>query len=177
MRLFYGIAILWCCSFKTITEEKPVQLKWENHFKGIPNNSSPFYAETRSTFNYQYTVTLKNGEFELQFKFFGGVDSLYSWVKKDKITDPKISKQLLNHEQGHANIGFLFLKEGEIKISSQNYTAKNYKSLIEKTYKEVSTFYEDLQKRYDEETQHGRNLLAQKKWDDEVANELRKYNQ
>lgn len=171
------LALILCSSFKTISEEKPIQLDWDRHFKGIPNNNSPYYAETKTNFRYRYNVKIRDGVFSIEFKFYGGVDSLNSWVKKEKITDPKASEQLLNHEQGHANIGFLHFKEAEIQISSQNYTASNYKNLIEETDKQLRIFYKDMQIRYDNETRHGIDLSAQKRWDNDLTQQLSKYNE
>lgn len=174
--------VAFCClisifyvSFKTEFGNKPTQLNWDIHFKGIPNTTSPYYAETSTYFKYKYNAKIRNGIFSIEFKFSGGVDSLQSWVKKDKIEDPKKSAQLLNHEQGHANIGYLLLKEAEIKISNQTYTESNFKSLIERTGNDARTYYAAMQKRYDDETQHGMDLSAQKKWDEYIANQLSKF--
>lgn len=82
---------------------------------------------------------------------------------------------MLNHEQGHANIGYLLLKEAEVKISNQKYTERNFKSLTEKTGNEVKAYFSAMQKRYDNETQHGMDLSAQKKWDEYIANQLKNY--
>ncbi len=176
IRLICGLVLILLSSFKINSQEKPLQLQWNIHFKGIPNYNSPYYAETKTHFRYRYNVKIRDGVFSIEFKFYGGVDSLNSWVKKEKITDQKASEQLLNHEQGHANIGFLHLKEAEIKISSQNYTASNYKRLITETDQQLRVVYNNMQDQYDNETQHGLDLSAQKRWDNHLINELSKYN-
>ena len=172
---FFLLAIFVFSSF-VVTKTKPTQLEWDKHFKGLPNQNSAFLAETHTHFSYKYNVKIRNGVFSIQFKFESGVDSLTSWVKKDKLTTETASLRLLNHEQGHANIGFLLAKEGEIRITQQNYNQDNYKTLIDQTGKEVRTFYREMQKRYDLETQHGVDLVAQKKWDDFLKKEINKYN-
>ena len=81
----------------------------------------------------------------------------------------------LNHEQGHVYINFLLLKEGELRIRNQNYTINNYKKLIQLTANKISKQYSDMQSRYDNETKHGSDLVAQRQWDDYLKKQLDSY--
>ncbi|MFA6277568.1 MAG: DUF922 domain-containing protein [Pedobacter sp.] len=168
--------VLFFSSFKTLQEEAyPEQIDWDTHFKAQPDEHSAFAAETVTTWHYNYNATVRNNHLHIDFKFSAGVVPEKSWVKPDRISNRKVSRQLLNHEQGHVYINFLLLKEGNIQIRNQKYTPSNYKRLIQATANKVSDYYNNLQNRYDNETKHGSDLEAQSRWDDFIRSELNKY--
>lgn len=169
-------AFLLFSGFKTQSTLSPIQLDWDLHFKGVADEHSPFAALTATTWHYSYTSTVRNNHLHIDFKFSGGVDPDKSWVKMDRIRDRKTRNILLKHEQGHVYINFILLKAGETTIRNQQYTPNNYKQRIQKTANQISKYYSDLQKRYDDETRHGVDLEAQSKWDNYIQNELAKYN-
>ena len=163
------------CSFKTQQEIYPEQIDWDTHFLGKPDQTSAYAALTVTNWHYSYNSKITGNNLHIDFKFTGGIDPQKSWVKPDRIRTRKISRQLLNHEQGHANINFLLLKEGEQQVRFQNYTATNYKRLIQANANRVSKYYSDMQSRYDVETEHGANLNAQARWDDYIREQLNRY--
>ncbi|MEE1943930.1 hypothetical protein VRU48_02345 [Pedobacter sp. KR3-3] len=175
--LNFTIVILIVClsSFKAGREVYPEQLDWDTHFRGEPDSHSAYAALTVTTWHYSYTSKIRDGHLSIDFKFAAGVDPTRSWVKRDRISNRKTSRQLLNHEQGHVYINFLLLKVGEIQIPSQKYTTSNYKRLIVQTANRISDYYSAMQDRYDDETKHGSDLEAQARWDDFLRSELNKY--
>lgn len=162
-------------AFQTQQEIYPEQVDWDTHFLAKPDKLSPYAALTVTNWHYSYNAKISGNKLHIDFKFSGGVVPTESWVKQDRISNRKISRQLLNHEQGHVNINFILLKEGEQQVRYQNYTTSNYKRLIQANANKVSKYYSDMQSRYDLETKHGSDLEAQASWDDYIRDQMNKY--
>lgn len=152
----------------------PETLDWDTHFRGTPDHNSQYAAVTSTIWQYGYTAKTRGNNLTIDFSFLGGVDANKSWVKKERISNRNTSKILLNHEQGHVYINFLLLKNGERILRNQQYTVQNYKRLVDKTAKDLSKFYNNMQDRYDVETKHGSDLEAQERWNSFFESELSK---
>lgn len=172
--LFLLVISLWSSIFQQM-EAMPEQINWRSHFLAQPDKHSPYFAMTATRWHYSYTANVRGQRLHIDFKFMAGIDPNESWVKLNELRGAESKRKLLNHEQGHVNINFLLLKDGEQQIRFQNYTVNNYKSKILTNAKKVSQYYSELQKRYDEETQHGSNDTAQARWDRYIEQELRKF--
>lgn len=155
----------------------PEQVNWATHYKGKPNNSSPFFALTTMVWNYSYESTLYRNRVEIKLKNNVSIDKAKSWVKWDKIKDSDASKRLLHHEQGHVNIQYILLNEAEAQLQNRSYSPKTFRQDIANKAKEISAFFDDLQNRYDEETEHGLNRKAQQEWDKYIEEGLESYRQ
>lgn len=164
-------------AFTTQREIYPEQLDWDTHFLAKPDRNSPYAALTVTNWHYSYKSTIRNNHLHIDFDFYGGVVPEESWVKNDRISNRRVSRQLLNHEQGHVYINFILLKDGEITVRNQKYTPGNYKRLIQATANKVGKYYSDLQSRYDTETKHGSDLAAQSRWDSYLQQEMAKFKQ
>ena len=177
-KLIYLIPILALVVFSAFSAKNlynPEKIDWDTHFHGQPDQYSPYAAVTATIWQYSYVTKISANKLHIDFKFKAGVDSEKSWVKTKRIKNKEISKELLNHEQGHVYINYLLLKNGEETIRNQKYTKLNYKKLIKHTADKVSKKYSELQIRYDDETDHGSNLVAQGRWDNLIKKELSKY--
>jgi hypothetical protein len=84
-----------------------------------------------------------------------------SWVKKGKETD-----ELLSHEQGHFNIGKLCAIELTNSISKTVFLKSDFSDKFNAIYKEIRDKYEVMNGQYDLETNHSKDKVNQKKWDD-----------
>ncbi len=153
----------------------PEQLNWRTHFLAEPDEHSSFYALTATRWHYSYHASISGNNLHIDFKFSAGVDPDQSWVKLNRLKGAESKRKLLNHEQGHVNINFLLLKDGEQKIRFQRYTIKNYKKSIQENANKISAYYRDMQKRYDEETKHGSDDANQERWDRVIEEQLKKY--
>lgn len=153
----------------------PEKVNWRTHFLGEPDKNSPFYALTATRWHYSYHAKVRDKDLHIDFKFSAGVDPNESWVKLNHLKNAESKRKLLNHEQGHVNINFLLLKEGEQRIRFQSYTIKNYKKSIQENANKVSAYYRDMQVRYDKETKHGTDDLQQERWDQYIDEQLKKY--
>lgn len=154
---------------------RPEQLNWRTHFLADADEHSSFYALTATRWHYSYNASIRGKDLHINFKFSAGVDPSQSWVKLNRLKGAESKRKLLNHEQGHVNINFLLLKDGEQKIRFQRYTIKNYKKSIQENANKVSAYYSDMQNRYDEETKHGSDDANQERWDRFLETQLKKY--
>jgi hypothetical protein len=172
----FGILpIMLLSAFSTQEISKPEQINWDSHFLAEPDKHSAYYALTATQWQYSYRATVRGNNLHIDFKFTAGVDPSKSWVKLGSIRGAESKRKLLNHEQGHVNINFLLLKDGQQKIRFQQYTIHNYKKAIQKNANKVSAYYRAMQDQYDEETKHGSDDLQQKRWDEIIQKELNKY--
>ncbi len=162
-------------AFKANYDTFPEKIEWDTHYNAKPDNYSPYAALTVTIWQYSYLTKIRGNQLNIDFSFVAGIDSEKSWVKRKRIKNKEISKQLLNHEQGHVLINYLLLKEGELKIRNQKYTLSNYKKLIQLNAKQISKKYSDMQITYDDQTKHGSDLAAQRKWDNLIQEELNRY--
>ncbi|RZL49889.1 MAG: hypothetical protein EOP00_06170 [Pedobacter sp.] len=174
-KIIFIITTVFFFSFKTQQGIVPEQIDWDTHFLAKPDKLSPYAALTVMNWHYSYKSKISGNNLHIDFQFSGGVVPAESWVKPDRIRTRKISRELLNHEQGHVNINFLLLKEGEIQVRFQKYNVSNYKRLIQANANKVGKYYSDMQSRYDVETEHGANLSAQARWDDYIREQLNRY--
>jgi hypothetical protein len=153
----------------------PEQISWRSHFLAAPDEHSPFFASTATQWHYSYNATIRGNNLHIDFKFSAGVDRNASWVKLNRLKGAESKRKLLKHEQGHVNINFLLLKDGEQKVRFQRYTVRNYKKLIQENANKVSAYYRDMQTRYDKETKHGSDDANQERWDRLIEEQLRRF--
>jgi hypothetical protein len=149
-------------------QESTGQLIWSD-FTGRVDKGSSFNAFTSYKFNTKVgnikfvgDSAIING-FEVILEF----DQKNSWAKKDKVTD-----DLLVHEQGHFNLGILCVKEIMKKYKEAKFTKSNYNSLLQSIVNESSRKYNEMGIKYDEETDHSKNIEQQLKWNKVFAEQL-----
>lgn len=79
---------------------------------------------------------------------------------------------MLVHEQGHFNIGLLYMKEILKKIPATSFSKAHFPQEIKLMLDEISKKYKDMGIQYDEETDHSKNKEKQAKWNDFFFKEL-----
>lgn len=136
-------------------------LNWAD-FKGTPNDNSPYFAYTAWKTNVKFSGVQFEGEkafingFEMTVEF----DAINSWVKKGKETD-----ELLKHEQGHFDVGVLYMQEVLQSIAAANFTKAGYKDEFQKIIKDIHDKYVAMGDKYDKDTNHSIKKDEQAKWD------------
>jgi len=155
---------------KDFTE--PIQLDWKTYFKGKPDSNSPFFALTAMTWKYSYESTVYRNRVVINLKNEISIDKDRSWVRWDKIKDQEVSASLLHHEQGHVNIQYILYSEAERVLKNRNYAVKNYKAQISQLANEISSYFDTMQRNYDEETEHGSNHKMQARWDKIIEDKM-----
>jgi Bacterial protein of unknown function (DUF922) len=168
MRIILGFIL--CISFMQAAAQKIIisgkegnrPLVWED-FKGKPDNSIPYFAMTNWAVSYGFSnvqfkgdeVVIGNFDVKLELMPKG------SWLKAGKGT-----AALLEHEQGHFNTGLLCLKTflKREKELLPTLTRKNFGEQIQLLFNEVLKKYTLMGEKYDEETDHSKNIEQQAKW-------------
>ena len=141
------------------------KLTWAD-FKGpIPPGAVPA-ATTASGISYEYSANLIHHEVKLDFKVTAFFYPNESWYKPE-ICDSHI----LQHEQLHFDISEVFARRMRMKLRNTSFT-ENVKSEIRKIYRETIKELEDLQDKYDWETNFSRNPEAQARWNARIKEAL-----
>ncbi len=134
-------------------------LTW-NDFKGEPDKGSPYFANTAWTTLYLDQVKFTDTVALLtSFQFTLMLDPKSTWLKPGKGSDA-----LLKHEQGHFDIGYLFMQEVIKNIKTVSFSRQNFQKELEAFITKIHQKYTDLNKQYDDETAHSANKEAQEKW-------------
>lgn len=135
-------------------------LKWAD-FAGAPDNNSSFFAYTAYTTKFKYDDVQFNEDkaifkgFEMTLEF----DAKNSWVKKGKESD-----DLLKHEQGHFDVGVLYMQEVLVKINSAKFSRTGFQGQFRKLVGDIHLKYKELATQYDKETAHSTKKEEQDKW-------------
>lgn len=141
------------------------KLTWSD-FKGpVPPDAVPA-ATTASGISYEYSANLIHHEVKLDFKVTAFFYPNESWYKPE-VCDAHI----LQHEQLHFDISEVFARRMRIKLRNTSFT-ENVKSEIRKIYRETLKELEDLQDKYDWETNFSRNPEAQARWNAQIKEAL-----
>ncbi|MEQ9169109.1 MAG: DUF922 domain-containing protein [Fulvivirga sp.] len=135
-------------------------------FKGAPNPSSPFDAEANSGVRYTYTFTTQGSAAQVNFEVHSFFNAEQSWIKSQKQTD-----LLLEHEQLHFDISELHARKLK-KAFGEYHFSKSPKKEIEKIFNKINKERAEMQVKYDHESDHSKNKLAQAKWKAFVKAEL-----
>ena len=98
------------------------------------------------------------------------LDSLKTWIKNGNQ-----SERLLQHEQGHFDIGHLAMLEFLQLVKQTTFYRLDFRVKVAELFRDVLKKYNEMGLLYDEETQHFRNTKKQKEWDQRLQNELANY--
>lgn len=146
---------------------------WQEHraidwtdFKGVPNLTSPYDAEANSGVRYTYTFATRGSTTQVNFEVHSFFNAEQSWIKSQKQTD-----FLLEHEQLHFDISELHARKLK-KAFGEYQFSKSPKKEIEKIFNKINKERAEMQVKYDHESDHSKNKLAQAKWKTFVKAEL-----
>ena len=144
------------------------KLTWGN-FKATPDYSHPYAAITYSGMSYGFSADVINGEVYVNYEVNCFFVANKSWVKRRYKGD----KELLNHEQLHFDITELYTRKFKKELSAMTFSG-NVKSEIKAVYKRITKEKVSFQEKYDLETDHSKNVAAQKRWQLNIHSELQK---
>ncbi|MFQ5335045.1 MAG: DUF922 domain-containing protein [Flavobacteriales bacterium] len=139
------------------------KLEWSD-FKAKPQNDNPFDAETHWAVKYNTHLSHDT----LVFEILCYVEPEKSWVKKEDKT-----AQLLNHEQGHFDIGELFTRKLRKALTEHHFTIDNMQKEIPQIYNMIMQECTDFQRQYDKETEHSKDIEEQVIWDQKIAGSMK----
>ena len=140
------------------------RLAWAD-FQGIPPTRGDESALTSYSLFHGVTCTGRSFEFRVVAAFL----PRQSWVKPAIVANPTESARTLRHEQTHFDLSEVHARRMRRYFSELfepcMKTAEELGSLAERFVREESA----AQRRYDEETSHGRVTRKQADWDAEVG--------
>lgn len=151
-----------------ITWNENRKLTWED-FRGEPNRSAGFVASTNTGINFGYSYSQTNNEVIVEHS----VESFFS-PEKSWFIPGQVSHHVLNHEQVHFDISELHARILRKRLDSRKFT-KKVKSEIETIYLQVEAQRKTMQKKFDVETDHSRNVEKEILWEKRIAKQLAEY--
>lgn len=141
-------------------------LTWDD-FKGVPDYNNPGGAITSSGFAFNAQMNMENDVIHLSVRVYTFFSKKRSWKK------PGINSDYhLLHEQRHFDITRLYAQKFCNELAKADFTAANYNKLLTSLFNTSFTESNDLQQRYDDETQHSIKTAEQLKWNDKIGQEL-----
>ena len=170
---FTFLLLFFCLQFSDLQGQeklwsKTYRLTWLD-FSAQPDVSHPYAAITYSGMSYSFSAEVINGEIKAKFKVNCFFLPNKSWVKLGYEND----FNLLAHEQLHFDISELYARKFRQKLSKMSFT-ENIKVEISNLYTKITKEKIEVQKAYDNETDHSVNIIKQKQWEQKIKSELQK---
>lgn len=144
------------------------KLTWED-FRGTPDRSVGFVASTNTGINFGYSFSITNNNVNVEYS----VESFFS-PEKSWFLQGQVSQHVLNHEQAHFDISELHARILRKRLEEKKFT-KNVKSEIERIYLQVEAQRKAMQKKFDAQTDHSRNIEKEIQWEKRIAQQLADY--
>lgn len=146
------------------------KLTWDD-FRATPIQNANFVANTNSAIHFSYSYTIENNNVQVR----STVESFFS-PKRSWYIPGKVTTHILAHEQTHFDISELHARILRKKIEQKRFT-KNVKSEIEAIYRQVDEQKIAMQKKFDAESDHSRNVKNEMRWRQYIATQLAEHNQ
>lgn len=140
-------------------------------FKGKPDYTVGFEALTSSEIGINYTLDQVNNDYVLNVNVYCDFLKPQSYVKPDKKT-----AYILNHEQHHFDLTYIYTKKFINRLKSASFTADNYESLMNGIYNECVFELSKKQEEYDNDTHHSEIVSKQEEWNKKIDTELASLN-
>lgn len=148
-------------------QERP-QVVWSD-FQGKPDLNSPFDAQVYSGMQYAMSYHEHDGIMKLDIDVHAFFNPTMSWSKKEKRSD-----YLLRHEQLHFDISELYARKLKKELEQFEFeSSKNPSKEIEHIFERLNKERKEMQKKYDQETDHSKNSASQLKWDKKISEALK----
>jgi hypothetical protein len=142
-------------------------LTWDDFKGGIPN--SRYAAEVSPTIGYSEQTDIKDGIIRLHLEIKVCLPKSACWAKEGVRGDA----YTLNHEQRHFDLAKIAAAHFVQKIKSEDLAVNNYDGPINVDYLDAYRQMDTLEKKYDKETTHGLDHLAQDTWNERIDRELK----
>lgn len=139
------------------------KLTWAD-YKSKPNTESDAAASTTTYLGIHYNISSKSFSYQIESRF----SKTRSWGlhKTDYI---------LSHEQGHFDIAEIYARILHKKMSAYKFNSKTYQKDLKKIYEEVTNAKDEMQNKYDKETNHSIRKAEQAAWLEKIATMLEEY--
>ncbi len=139
------------------------RLEWQD-FRGRPGSTSSTAAETASGIGYM--LQCRDGE--LSFAVLATFSKEESWVRTDVPGSATASAGTLRHERTHFDISELFARRLRQALSSAHDICPHHTKDARRTFEQLRSASEAMQKGYDRDTAHGTASAPQAAWEKRV---------
>ncbi len=147
--------------------EQP-KLTW-NSFKGEKPSNTEFAASVNTGIGFKWSYATDQGIIDLQYEVVSYVQPNFSWVvEKEK------DAELLTHEQLHFDITELHARMFRKRLSEYKF-GRNIRKAMSKIHGDIEFERNQMQKTYDNETEHSKNTVKQLFWEEKIAKLLEKF--
>ena len=161
--------LLWISTLNSVFGQEKrwsdEKLSWSD-YKKVIQQSGIHHAFTYSGITFE----LSSENDTVVIRVYSYFDPGQSWVHPDHRVPA-----LLNHEQLHFDICELYIRKLRKKISETELTILDPGSQIRTAFEQAWTDYQSAQSQYDEDTRHGLIEKDQKRWEKNIVDELRTY--
>ncbi|MAZ72913.1 MAG: DUF922 domain-containing protein [Flavobacteriaceae bacterium] len=168
--------ILFLFLISSLPINDAVQIQWREHrqltwrdFKGKPDAGDSFVASTNSGMSFSFSYKVTGGKMTMDYEVECNFYPELSWYKPDLVTD-----YILKHEQTHFDISELYTRKLR-KAMEETSFSNDPKEEVNKLYQKLESARQQLQIKYDFETDHSKNEPVEIQWRRFVAKELKKY--
>ena len=144
------------------------QLTWED-FRGVPDAGDSYVASTNSGISFSFSYKVTNGKMTMEYEVLCNFYPELSWYKPNLVTP-----YILKHEQTHFDISELYARKLR-KLMEETSFSNNPKEEVNEIYQNLESARQQLQIKYDFETDHSKNEPVEIQWRHFVAKELKKY--
>lgn len=136
------------------------KLTW-NDFKAPAYKLGDIAALSTTHLGFSYSMI--NGKMNYHIECSFEKKSSWGLVKTDYI---------LQHEQGHFDIGEIFARKLMKEVSGYSFNKATFQKDLDQIYQRIVNEKETFQQLYDEETSHSRNKTKQEEWLIKIRNLL-----
>lgn len=138
------------------------KLTW-NDFKGKPVSGSEAAAITNAGIGFKMMFHSKDNAATLSIAVDCNFSIGDSWVKNGRKTP-----YILNHEQHHFDIAYLYAMQFVQNLKAAKYTMKDYSKVIERIYNQCQQDLTTMQTDYDTETKNSQLANEQELWNKKI---------
>ena len=128
------------------------RLTWAD-YKGSPDPSSDAAASTTTYLAIEYNIKSDRFNYKVSSRF-----------SKDKSWGIHRTAYILSHEQGHFDIAEVYARKLHKKMSEYRFNRQTYSKDLKKIYDEIIEEKEEMQDKYDKETNHSILKVKQEEW-------------
>ena len=166
------LVVLSCVLYQDNNDSFVWSPNLELHWSDFKGNPQPRYREVALTASgIRFGLSTKKSDTEL-IDFSYQITAVFYPDKSWHINKP-LSDNILDHERLHFDITELFARKFKKQISEYAFTM-NINVEIERIYNTINTELDEMQKRYDVETNHSQNIEQQRKWQIHISLEIEK---
>src|SRR5262245_51785173 len=144
------------------------RLTWDD-FRGVPPAGEKERA-AETAYSLFYAVSCKGHTFD--FQIIAAVLPRQSWVRPSVLTDAVQNSRTLRHEQTHFDLSEVHARRMRRYFAELSSPCMKSSSELEALSDRLIRDEAAAQRRYDEETSHGRLAQRQATWDADVAKQI-----